>query len=197
MKKYASVILVFGWVLSGCSFSLADDVTPAPGYQPQPVAAQAVSTSNPVYPLIPPDPAAGEAVFLEYCAPCHGKTGLGDGPRAQDSPYAVTAIGLPEIVRTASPVEWFNLVTQGNLQHSMPPFPSLTNRQRWDVVAYAFRLSEKQETFSQGMIVYDNQCIDCHGEKGKGDGPKSSGLRLPDFTRQELMASRSATDFFT
>ena len=64
--------------LSGCNFSLAADVTPPPGYQPQPaIQEQAEATSGPLYPLVPPDPQKGQAIYAEKCAPCHGRHRLG------------------------------------------------------------------------------------------------------------------------
>lgn len=37
-------------------------------------------------PISPPFAAVGRASYLENCAPCHGETGLADGPTAADLP---------------------------------------------------------------------------------------------------------------
>lgn len=34
----------------------------------------------------------------------------------------------------------------------------------------------KVRAFFQGMKIYESQCLPCHGERGKGDGPWSEGL---------------------
>ncbi|HEX9012582.1 MAG TPA: c-type cytochrome, partial [Anaerolineaceae bacterium] len=64
--------------LAGCS--LAEDVTPPPGYQEPTAAPQAVSAAV-TLPQIAPDPANGASIFAEKCAPCHGSAGMGDGPQ--------------------------------------------------------------------------------------------------------------------
>ncbi|MBN1147393.1 MAG: c-type cytochrome [Anaerolineales bacterium] len=184
-------------LLSACSFSLAADITPPPGYQPPPAAsATAPATAGPIYPLVPPDPAKGEAIYAENCAPCHGETGLGDGSQAIELPNPAIAIGAPEIARQATPAEWFKVVTQGNLQRFMPPFPSLTDRQRWDVVAYVFSLSAPPERLLAAAETYQANCAPCHGEQGRGDGPQAGGMALPDFSSQGFMAGKSAAGFY-
>lgn len=141
MKINALFLSLFVAVLvSGCNFTLASDVTPPPGYQDQPiVGSQPETTAGPLYPVVAPDPILGKAIFVEKCAPCHGAAGLGDGPRSQDLPNPVTPIGSVEVGRTATPTEWYNIVTEGNLERFMPPFPSLNARQRWDVIAYTLK----------------------------------------------------------
>jgi mono/diheme cytochrome c family protein len=191
------VILSFGLLLSACSFSLAGDVTPPPGYQPQPVAqATVASTAGPLYPLVPPDPLKGEAIYIEKCEPCHGTNGLGNGPQAINLPNPVIAIGTSEVARQATPAKWFRVVTQGNLQRFMPPFQSLTERQRWDVVAFVFSLSAPRQSILQGSQVFQAECASCHGERGQGDGPNAGGFTMPDFTDQEFMAGKSGVDFY-
>ena len=65
MKKAFFVALLLPFLLGACS--LASDLTPPPGYHPtaiiQPTAAPVV------YPLVPPDPAQGAAIFTANCAP--------------------------------------------------------------------------------------------------------------------------------
>ena len=201
IKKFVTllVLLLFLALLSACSFSLAEDITPPPGYQPAEVT---VEPSQPppslLYPLVPPDPSNGKAIYEQKCIDCHGATGLGDGEKAVDLPNPATAIGDAQIARNASPAEWYLMVTDGNLERFMPPFQSLTDRQRWDVVAYSFSLSAPEAKVLAGEEIFQNNCADCHGSEGKGDGPQATalGVRLPDFSDQEYMANRSAADFF-
>jgi mono/diheme cytochrome c family protein len=182
--------------LSGCNFSLAADVTPPPGYQPQPATQeQAVATSGPLYPLVPPDPVKGQAIYVEKCAPCHGDTGLGDGPRSNELPNPIEPIGKPELARQSSPAVLFKIITQGNMERFMPAFTSLTDRQRWDVVAYLYDLAASPEGVAQGAALYQTNCVKCHGANGEGNGPAATGNML-DFTNQESMAGKSAAEFF-
>ncbi len=196
LRNY-SLAIVLSLFLSSCNFTLAADVTPPAGYQQEPVVvAPAESTTGPLYPLIPPDPSAGASIYAEKCAPCHGTSGLGNGVKAKDLPNPVTAIGSPEIARNSTPGQWFKIVTQGNLERFMPPFASLTDRQRWDVIAYTYRLSNTDQSNANSQAIYAENCAQCHGDRGEGDGPLADNLKMPDFTRQEYMASRSEADFF-
>jgi mono/diheme cytochrome c family protein len=203
MKKLLQTVLYICLVLtlSACSFSLAEDITPPPNLQQQqPSAGQAqpaaVAANN--FPLLPPNPANGQAIYTENCAPCHGDDGLGDGPQAAQLPNPPAALGSPDLARKASPANWYQMVTQGNIQNFMPPFTSLTDGQRWDVVAYAFSLSAPQAMLDQAKQLYQANCASCHGDTGKGDGPGAASLTNPpqDLTNQQFVSTKSETDFF-
>jgi mono/diheme cytochrome c family protein len=197
--KRTSILFAFAFVLflSGCNFSLAADVTPPPGYQPPPeVQATGPAPVGEVFPVVPPDPAQGAPIYVEKCAPCHGESGLGDGPNAASLPNPVPPLGSPEVARGATPSEWFTIVTQGNLERFMPPFRSLSDHERWDVVAYAFTLSGSPENLATGETLFQQNCASCHGEGGQGDGLQASGFRVPDLTNQGFMASKSANDLY-
>jgi mono/diheme cytochrome c family protein len=184
---------------AGCSFSLAEDITPPPGAVQSPVSSpRPAQISGPLYPLVSPDPANGAAIYAEKCAPCHGDTGKGDGPRASQLPSPVIPLGSPEVARQATPAGWYTMVTQGNLERFMPPFASLSDGERWDVVAYALSLSAPQAMVEQGAELYQANCAECHGKTGVGDGPQAAGLpaSLPDITDQQFMAQKTAADFY-
>ncbi len=186
-------------LLSACSFSLAEDVTPPPNYQAPAVAqTQPAPVAGPLYPFVAPDPTLGAAIYTEKCAPCHGATGLGDGPRASQLPNPVAAIGTAELARQSSPAEWYRIVTEGNLDRFMPPFASLSDPERWDVVAYTLKLSMSDASLIEGGELYDTNCASCHGEMGQGDGPDVAGLASQplDFTDQAAMAQKTGAEFY-
>ncbi len=160
------------WFLSGCSFSLAQDVTPPPDYTPPPPPP----TVGPAVPPAPPDLQRGAAIYAEKCAPCHGERGLGDGPQGKELPVSVPPLGLPQIGRAAVPAEWYRIVTQGNLERFMPPFTSLSVQERWDVVAYALTLHVSPAELERGRKLFEDFCSDCP---------------LDQFRDQEWMAARS------
>jgi mono/diheme cytochrome c family protein len=183
--------------LSGC-VSLAEDITPPPGYQ-APTAPQSTPTSEtPVYPMLPPDPARGEPLYTEKCAPCHGNTGLGNGPDAGMLSNPVAPLGDPDLARLAAPADWYLMVANGNLQNFMPPFASLSVPERWDVIAYAYTLSTTPEEVARGQELYRENCAACHGVRGEGDGPDAGSLSTSpvDFTDQAFMGTRSEADLF-
>jgi mono/diheme cytochrome c family protein len=136
--------------LSACSFSLAEDILPPPGSEQRLAPTeQADMLGGPLYPIVAPDPDNGAATYAEKCAPCHGVTGLGDGPRATQLPVPVPAIGTAEVARPSTPARWYEIVTQGNMERFMPPFESLPHRQKWDVIAYVYSLSQSPEMIAQ------------------------------------------------
>ncbi|MCS6993625.1 MAG: cytochrome c, partial [Anaerolineales bacterium] len=138
--RFVSIVFL-SFLLTGC-ISLAEDVTPPPGYM-APTPAPTLSAE--VFPASSPDVNSGAAIYAEKCAPCHGVTGQGDGPQAAQLPVVVPPLGRPDYAFDKSPVRWYQIVTQGNLQNFMPGFTSLSDQQRWDVVAYALSLSVSAE----------------------------------------------------
>jgi mono/diheme cytochrome c family protein len=145
-----------------------------------------------------PDPAAGAAIYADKCAPCHGPTGRGNGPQASQLPNPPSPLGSSEFANQASLADWYRVVTQGNLERFMPPFASLTDRERWDVVAYAFSLSTSAEQITRGQEIYQANCASCHGIRGEGDGPEASSLSIlpKDFTNQEYIAAKTGMQLF-
>jgi mono/diheme cytochrome c family protein len=185
-------------LLTACSFSLAEDITPPPGAQQPVVQEQPTEMVGPFFPVVAPDPAVGAPIYAEKCAPCHGDRGMGDGPSASQLSVPVAAIGDPSLARQYSPSEWFKVVTQGKLESFMPPFTSLSDRQRWDVVAYVYTLSMGSDALTTESALYQENCASCHGNSGKGDGPQASSLTTPvgDYTDQARMAVKSSTELF-
>jgi mono/diheme cytochrome c family protein len=183
-----SILAVLG--LSACS--LAGDIPPPPGYTPP--AAQEISLAETSFPLMPPDPERGKVIYDESCEPCHGETGLGNGSQASDLPVQVPLLGSADVAREVTPVEWYNTVTYGNIEQFMPPFGgSMTDRQRWDVVAYIYTLSMQPNQLAEGAELYAVECQDCHGELGRGDGIRtaSQGQSLVDWSDPARLAQLS------
>lgn len=198
LGRLAILLLAVG--LAGCSFSLAADVTPPPGASDIAISrTQIASSIQDIYPLVPPDVNKGKAIFEEKCAPCHGVNGDGDGPRAAQLPNPVPALSNPEVARQAVPAQWYLIVTNGNLERFMPPFPSLSDSQRWDVVAYSLSLSVSSATIEEGAKLYQEHCAACHGVEGKGDGPQAASLPVPstNFTDLAFSASKSGFDIYS
>ena len=119
--RHTILLAIIAVFLAACNFTLAEDVTPPPDYVPP----TPIPTMGPLYPASAPDVANGQAIYVEKCAPCHGDTGLGDGPQGQQLPITVAPIGLASTAQKALPSAWYTMVTQGNLDRFMPPFASL------------------------------------------------------------------------
>jgi mono/diheme cytochrome c family protein len=193
------VLALLTLAASACSISLAEDVTPPPGYQPP--APAPLPTPAPVQVSLPdrtPDLARGAAIYAESCQPCHGSAGLGDGPQAAQLPNPATALGDPEIARQAEPEAWYRVVTQGRLDRFMPPFTSLSDAERWDVVFYALTLSGDSQGQGAASAAYQEQCAACHGEDGAGDGPEAASLSVAptSFLDPAFLAVRSGAQLY-
>lgn len=201
-----AVFLILGLLMSTASCSLAGDVTPppalataqmrAPSRQVTATPAHPVSSDQGFEPLalppsIRPDLLAGEVIYQERCAPCHGQTGLADGEMSDQLEYPPTLLGDPAMARQALPVDWYDAVTQGRLERFMPPFQSLDDESRWDVVAYALTLHTTPDQLSKGETLYGESCASCHGQGGAGG---SSG---PALTEPDRFAARSLFDDYT
>jgi mono/diheme cytochrome c family protein len=153
--RYAFIFAIIALALSACT--LAADVTPPPGY----VAPTPQPTLGPLFPAQAPDIQNGAAIYVEKCAPCHGNMGLGDGEKGKQLPVTVPAFALPETAHKASPAQWFTTVTQGNLDRFMPPFASLNDQQRWDVVSFALTLHTTAKQVEDGKALFESKCVDC------------------------------------
>ncbi|MBI3162551.1 MAG: cytochrome c [Chloroflexi bacterium] len=161
MKLHRAIVLAIIIVLlAACNFTLAEDVTPPPGYVPP----TPVPTLGPLYPASAPDIANGAIIYAEKCAACHGVAGLGDGEQGKQLPVTAAPLGLAEYGQTAQPSKWYAQVTQGNLDRFMPPFSSLSDQERWDVVAYALTLYVAEKDLKRGRELFETVCADCPTE---------------------------------
>jgi len=192
VRRSLAFILTTSVLLAGCS--LAGDVTPPPALAtaqaaaPLAVAPTALSQISP--PERPPDPNAGREIYQTRCSPCHGPQGKGDGEQAGSLPNPPSRLGDQEFARAAKPADWYSVVTQGRFDRFMPGFTSLSDLQRWDVVAFALTLSTTEASLTQGGQVYSDTCASCHGASGEGTA-RGPALDDPGF-----LASHSLEDVF-
>ncbi|HMB21947.1 MAG TPA: c-type cytochrome [Anaerolineales bacterium] len=177
MKFRFVIIVTLSTLLSACNFTLAEDVTPPPGYvPPTPMPTLAL------HPAQTPSTANGALIYAEKCAPCHGGTGMGDGKQGIQLGVTVPAFGLPEVARPASPSQWYEIVTRGNMERFMPPFASLNDQERWDVVAYAMSLHTSEEQIAKGQQLFETNCANCSTDFFK-DQTKMSALSEVELAR--------------
>ena len=155
--RHLALLALAALISTACNFTLAEDITPPPNYVPPTAAA----TLGPLFPPQAPSTRNGELIYAEKCAACHGATGLGDGEQGIQLGVTVPAFGLPEIARPASPAQWYTVVTRGNMERFMPPFASLNDQERWDVVAYAMTLHTSETEIAKGKELFEANCTNC------------------------------------
>ena len=183
------LVAVFTLILAACNYTLAEDVTPPPGYvPPTPLPTLVLS------PVQAPSVENGKAIYAEKCAACHGETGLGDGAQGIQLGVTVPAFGLPEIARPATPANWFTIVTRGRMDRFMPPFTSLNDQERWDVVSYALSLHITDELAAEGQKIFETKCADCSTDFFK-DQSKMSTLSEADLARIARQGNDSVPAF--
>jgi mono/diheme cytochrome c family protein len=83
----------------------------------------------------------GMRLYRQYCLPCHGEAGVGDGAMAKKLGYKPANLTFERVlVQTDGALFW--KVTKGKVP--MPEFgKQLSARERWDIVSYV-------RTFSKG-----------------------------------------------
>jgi mono/diheme cytochrome c family protein len=179
-------------LLAGCSLAAPAPIEQPPSQAQQPASAQQQPAQPVQLPSRRPSAAAGADLYQQKCAGCHGASGSGDGTMAAQiqaqfgSPVADLTSDVT--ARAHTPEQWYDTITNGRLQNGMPPFASLTVDQRWDVIAYAWSLAVPPQQVERGKQVYTEQCAQCHGDTGKGDGKDAQG-KLPDLSDFASMAN--------
>jgi DMSO reductase family type II enzyme heme b subunit len=148
------------------------------------------------------DASAGKSVYERKCALCHGVKGDGKGPAADlllPKPRDFTT-GIYKIRTTAikipSDQDLFKVITDGMPGTSMPPWAVLSEKDRWNLVAYLktfapdkFKEAPKKlelpkevasspESLKRGKEMFEAiECNKCHGTDGRGDGPSRPELK--------------------
>ena len=78
---------------------------------------------------------------------------------------------------------------------------SLTEKQRWDVVAYIWKSNTTPESLANGRDLYSQNCAACHGERGGGDGVFADDLAasgeasMQTMTGADNMMMQTPVDF--
>lgn len=136
----------------------------------------------------------GRSIFLENCAPCHGETGLSDGPVVNDMPSPPPAFADPAVIWEQAPAFYFHTTKYGRIQAMMPPWGNrLSDDEIWLAAYYSMNLHTDQAQVTAGQELYTASCAACHGEGGAGDGPEAEG-ELPDLSDGAAMMLLSNAD---
>ncbi len=182
------------WVLAGGGCG-----TPPPEDEPEPAPLAPAEEAQAI--------ARGEKAYKMACLTCHGVRGDGKGPRAHNLdplPRDFTR-GVYKCRSTVTGVlpldsDLFMTITIGIPGTSMKGYQDLLSPEtRRDIVEYLKTFSPRfkeekiepedivkippeppstPESIARGGGIYKAQkCDDCHGERGRGDGPSAHTLR--------------------
>ena len=107
--------------------------------------------------------AAGSRLYATNCSSCHGSHGQGNG--------AMPAVA-PGSTQSASDGEIFWFITTGAVDKGMPSWSTLSERQRWQIVAYLKSLKHSPSTqktdseSTRSKVSRDEFLLRPRGEQG-------------------------------
>ena len=86
--------------------------------------------------------ARGRDLFLKKCALCHGERADGNGVRQKGLSGAAVNFQSRDWRASTSARRVFMIVSEGKRGTSMPAWPTLSDEEKWEVVAYVLSVSE-------------------------------------------------------
>jgi mono/diheme cytochrome c family protein len=125
---------------------------PLQGYEPLVGRLDIAATDSLVNPRDPADfksVANGEKLYVIFCQPCHGATGMGDGPVSMTGPIMGPFAGVFPLVGTTtirSDGYIYNVIRRGGAGEPgfrMPNYKRISAMDRWDIVNYVRYLDRK------------------------------------------------------
>lgn len=148
--------------------------------------------------------AAGKQLYDQRCAQCHGAAGDAASiatpyfrPAPRDFTSGIFKFRTSPSGELPTDADLKRSIRQGMPYTGMPPWPQLSEAEVTNLVYYLKTFNKdfagpygvpdvipmpRPPSFSEasaerGRQVYlDNQCFDCHGDQGRGDGPSAPTL---------------------
>ena len=84
----------------------------------------------------------GRALFQQKCALCHGDNADGNGARSKGLSGKPANFRSPSWRTSVTPEYVYRILNEGKRGTSMPAWPTLSEDQKWDVVAYVLSVAE-------------------------------------------------------
>ncbi|MGB5266341.1 MAG: cytochrome c [Polyangiales bacterium] len=86
--------------------------------------------------------ARGRALFKAKCALCHGERADGNGVRSKGLSGKPLNFGSKDWQSNTSAIAVFEVLSEGRRGTSMPAWPTLSEAQKWDLIAYVLSVAE-------------------------------------------------------
>ncbi|MEE2847056.1 MAG: c-type cytochrome [Gemmatimonadota bacterium] len=181
------------------------------------VAAACLAVALSAVALMPTSVAAqvdGEALYVKWCAGCHGEDGTGNGvaantmlPRPRDFTLALYQVRTTATGELPTDADILKVIDEGMPGSTMPGWEDvLTQQERLALVDHLKTFSRffqgdapeqlefssatrgTDEAIASGQEVYQSvECWRCHGQQGRGDG--ESAPTLEDDTGFPIFAA--------
>ena len=84
----------------------------------------------------------GRTIFESKCALCHGAKADGKGARSKGLSRKAADFTNPQWRANTTPRELFRILSEGKRGTSMPAWPTLSDDEKWDVIAYVLSVAE-------------------------------------------------------
>jgi mono/diheme cytochrome c family protein len=146
-------------------------------------------------PVLPADGDAsvGGELYANLCSGCHGATGRGDGSGASALSPAPSDLSAHEYAASRIAEALWN----GIAGTAMPAWRDQPRDRLASLAAFVTGITSPPPsavtsgddiaaTIARGATVFANNCVQCHGETGAGDGFSAAALPIAptDFRRQ-------------
>jgi cytochrome c oxidase cbb3-type subunit 3 len=132
---------------------------------------------------------AGELIYGQQCASCHGKTGKGEGVKAG------TALNNQHFLSTVSDKDLKNYIRYGRTGTQMTGYQFISKKDMNNLVAYIRNWQTDHINLSvptnikgnvkNGIRLYNTYCLACHGKNAAGMekmGPSLSNAEYLKYT---------------
>jgi mono/diheme cytochrome c family protein len=84
----------------------------------------------------------GRSLFKQKCALCHGVRADGHGVRSEGLSGKPVNFHSNTWRASTTPLHIFTVLSEGKRGTSMPAWPTLSDDQKWDVIAYVLSVAE-------------------------------------------------------
>ncbi len=114
-------------------------------------------------------------VYRQYCAPCHGEKGKGDGDAAQGLVIKPPDFTQSSFFKKRTKEQIKSVIRNG--KSLCPPHGSKINEEAID--ALADYITTLVALDFDARAFYAKRCAPCHGPRGRGDGPLAETFDPP------------------